>query len=387
MNHSYRTLTAIGLAALTWAGAMRRATASDILFTDPTRVNVLREYNLSGSNLVVRTMQTAGGASDASDGTGNDGSGNKLQANGFIAGTSAGETFVFPAPRTISSYKFQNIGSYNPTSMTLSGLVNGVWTVLDPAFNPGTATSITHSFTPTTVSAVKYVGTGPGQAGNFLQVSEIQVFEAPGVSQPLYGRVADGAAMNLLRDSGMVSGTANSTQILGTSWLAPDATPITGWVAPSAGSASSLFDADYTGGVKAQSIAGGASGANPFAYAKIDLSQSVNMNLAHFGWYDGQQWDNWAFYVSNLASPSANNPADWLKIYSSVAAVGPDFMLNFGANAGSYQHILLLWEAHNGAGGQLDQLEIFGFVPEPSTILLLGFGGWVCWAKRRRLSR
>ncbi|HEY8669046.1 MAG TPA: hypothetical protein VIL86_20520, partial [Tepidisphaeraceae bacterium] len=174
-------------------------------YADPTKANVLRQYGVTGPNLVTQANTSAGGASLQATG-GNEGSGIpdqwQLSSTGAGSGTA---TFTLPGPRTVGSYKTSWNGSY-PSSggWLLEGFSGGSWVSL--ATTPSTPTAGT--FTPTTVTALRYTATGPGgkvPGSYYLQNEEMEVFQD--ASQTV--DYADG--YNILRDSGRISTLTDST--------------------------------------------------------------------------------------------------------------------------------------------------------------------------------
>jgi len=298
-------------------------------------------------------------------------------------------------PQTVGSWQLQNLNAAGrtPSSYTLEGVVSGSWTVLD-TFNPAASPNIFRTFAPMTVDALRYTATGPNLSGDqFFQLFEMQVFLDATDSQTLYGQLPTGTAYNYLRDRSPVAMGPTTHSIVGSGWTAPDGTLISDWKSSGNGDpVGNVIDGDYDNTFLRDQTT--ASLTNPYSYVKVSFPELLQMDLAHFGWFDSQDWNNWALYASPLANPNPDIPGDWVSIFQTVPSTGQTELVQFGANAGMYQHILVLFKSGPTNGGALTEIELYGFetppppIPEPvSAGAVALFWPLLLLGRRRRARR
>ena len=369
MTFRFPTRFGGGLPLVALAATLAGPVCASAIFNVSTNVNVLRELDVAGNQLVVRSSSIVGGIFDSIGA--NDGAGNQSQVEGFTTGSVLSETFTLPTSRLVSSWQVQRQfpGNWDASSMTLSGLVGGAWVMLDN-YTPAPAYFTNRTFSAASVTALKYVATGPNPfgGGTFYNLSEVKVFLDSSVAQPLYGRVNDSAGFNLLLDPGRIIASHNSTNNNALFLAGVDL-----------GTASYAVDGAVNGlaYVRAATDNPGSPGADR-AYVSYDFDQLYQMNVGAFGSYAGQPLGNWQVWTSALANPNPDLDSDWVLQYTQAGLVSSQ---SYAFNQpGQYQHLRFTWNVQADA---FVELEVEGFVPEPSTAMLLVTGGLILWRRRR----
>lgn len=353
MKHPIARINRLGLACLSvfliWPHASRAAD-----FVDSTRVNVLRQYSPAGNLLVSETISGTGVVVQGA----NDGSGfpDMWQITDASAGTS---TFTLPGPRTVGSFRADFRSPHFPSGgFLLEGFTGGSWVTLTNVAS--VAGPVAGSFTPQTVSSLRYTVTGPGAGLGYIQNSELQVFLSAGQTVPY------DAGFNLLPDLGKVVSVTDSAN--GGPWS----------LRSSAFGGATSFDQDY--------LSGHVHGQNGRTFFALSLDQPTFINRGHLGWFHDQTWANYQVYASEAAvmpavqSLSATDvatltAAGWTLQLDSTDVVQKK-LFSFAGGDGPWQHLLVVW---NGTGALV---EFEAFIPEPSTACLLAIGSLLLLRRR-----
>ena len=314
-------------------------------FADPTKANVLRQYDAKATQLVVPA------------GADNDGAGDSFWWFDAGAGVQRTNTLTLPNAVRVGSYSaaFRE-GGYYPAHFLLEGMVQGVWTAL---VDVAGAQTLSGSFPggSQTVTQVRYTVTGPDAAAqvSWVGVREFQVFGAPGET------IRQDSGVSFMRDAGKVVASSSSADKAGV------------WYHFTSGSAASAMDGDYFSHFHSQDPAG-----TTRAYASYTLDSLTKMAVCHVGWYDGQSTRKWEVYTSDAATIP---PTQALATNDTAAIVAAGWTLQ-GSGAfnqekafalaipGKYKHILYVWDSYNGSGA-LVEIEMYGVPPPKGTFVLL----------------
>jgi len=328
-------------------------------FTDSSRVNVLRQYDPAGNFLIPSSISGNGVLGQG----GNDGSGK--YDDWFFSPNDATRTgtntFTLPGPKLVGSFQANFNNSHRPGNLEVQGFVNGVWTTLATVASPGANPSGT--FTPTTVTALRYIVTGPSTSTGYVQDAEFQVFLTSGQTVPY------DSGYNLLHDAGKV--IAISDSVTSGPWS----------LRTSGLGGSQTVDGNYFSNVHGQ---------NGRTFFTLTLDQPTAINRGHLGWYNGQVWSNYQVYGStNSTMPALQSlaatdvatvtAAGWTLELDSSAQV-QDLLFNFQGGELPWKHLAVVW---NGTGALV---EFEAFIPEPSTTALLAMGGLLLLRWRSRLA-
>lgn len=346
-------------------------------FNSVTNVNVLREFSAQGVKLGSSSIVAGGGAVIQSSGSA-EGSGRKTQAGSFYSGATVSETYTLSSAYTVGSWSVEGNPTAlfrNASSMTLSGLVGSTWVLLDQ-YNPTTTHYTLRTFTPQTVTALKYVAEGPNLTGGtdqFLQLHELRVYMAPGEQQYLYG-TGNSPAFNLLRDTSRIVSAKKSTNHNTLAWAAVHGADVP----------QNLYNSLVMDTIRAQTDNPDSPGPDR-AWVAYSFDQPYRLDFGILGTYDNQFLANWQFWTSNLGNPNPDIDSDWVLQYTQGATgVGNPGFQFFLSQPGEWQHFRLTWAVQSGA---ISELELYGIVPEPTTALLLLTGGGLLWARRRMMRR
>ena len=274
-------------------------------------------------------------------------------------------TYTLSGAREVGSFRADFNGSHVPTGgFQLQGLVGGVWTTLTTV--PSVTGSISGSFTPTTVTALRYNVTGPGTGDRYIQNSETQVFLSTGQT------IDHTEGYNIMRDVVNIGATTNSTT--GGPWL----------FRSSANGGSAAADGDYFGG----HVHSGSTTPTNRSFFTLSFTAPTDIFSGNLGWYSGQQWNNWEIYSSNAVSmpatqsltaadPATIQAAGWRLEYAGSGFQQSDFFRFNNTGGFTHRHLFVVW---NGPGA-LNEFELF--VPEPASAMVLGFGGLMMMRRRR----
>src|SRR5688572_6458902 len=148
--------------------AFAAGSAWGAVFTNSNRANVLRQLEpFSGVNQVSAVISGFGvqTAANSNEGSGSPDQWAILPSDGAQVGTT---TYTLPGPRLVGSFSADFNGAHVPTGgFVLQGFSGGSW--INLATVPAVTGSISGSFAPTSVTALRYNVTGPGTNDRYIQ--------------------------------------------------------------------------------------------------------------------------------------------------------------------------------------------------------------------------
>jgi len=358
-------------ASIGFSIAASSATAAAFNYGNVSRVNVLRNYNASSAFQVSTATTTtdalisAGGGFVPSGAI--DGGGWNVQTAGgtFTSSTDlVVQTFTLAQSVKVGSYWFTSLGGGNrPNGMLIEGLVGANWVTLANV-NPTTGGTHSGTFSPQTVSALRYQASGAALGGNFFTLNELEVYlDSTAASPDLRG------GYNLTRDPSLVTAGVTSNTGLHSAQ---------GFYTPS-GTAGSLIDGDpVSSNVNFQSPV--ASGNR--AFVTYNLNIPVAIGHANIGGFHGQGWDGWAFWTNAVANPNPALDSDWILQFNDPVGGGIFSSTHFTlAQPGIYTRARFTWNVQSGAA---TNFELYA-IPEPATALILApLVGLLCGRRNRR---
>lgn len=348
-----------------WAWTAPAAT----FFADPTKANVLRQYNVTtGVNLVPAATTVVHGSANLGREGVIDGSGWNDEGSGYNTSNDwIQRTFTLPGLHTVGSYMAQFDGNgRRPKRFVIEGNNGSGWvSLVDVDATTWGSERNTGAFTAGAYNQLRYTAYGPLSADTTFGLSELQVYMAAGQN------VAVDSGYSLFRDQAPAG--------LGSS-------PKTGvWSSFNGGSGTTLGDADLTGNeLKNQN------GPNR-AYMAYSLAAPQDMRFGTLGGNKGQGWGgNWEVYAANGATMPSLQALD----ASTAAAIqSGGWTLQYAYTSGSYAQAQDFAFLHPGTFQYLalvtdmqwpsaTEFELFG-LPEPASLVLLG-GSLLLVSRRRR---
>jgi len=324
------------------------------VFSDSTEVNVLRQYNEFGVQLVTTSQPFI----------------NNGSASGPLVTSGVGTVFTLPAPRTVSSYsvQFGGYGAHRPDSFLLEGWTGSSYESLINVASPGGTSFGNFSSGTKTVTKIRFT---PTKLSGFIVPGELQIFAAPSLN------IDTREGFNLLRGATVTSQSSPKTLNI---WK-----PIDGDVV------STVIDGDYGDGPHIKVLADGTG--TERAYMAFKLDGARKMDRANMGFYPGQGWETFEIYtattdlvaslnsIGTYPNKAAMQAAGWTLQYEHSGSTVSEPINSPFLAPGEYQYVV--WVANEGQSGAPNEFEVFG-VPEPTSAAMLLGGSALLGLRRRR---
>ena len=376
------------------------AAGIDTLVSDPTKINVLRQYggtataDVTGNelwiggddvmyqrplNAVTQSVYNIGRVAAGDGGGWNDEADIRPRdwdedTETWLTWPTASHTWIFPGARVVQSWCVQmetSPGTFEVQYLRTPGTDDWVtWDTKQYTVN-SSFTDYNQYDTSVTAYGIRYVASN-GSASNPLRVSELQVFLAPDQT------VTYGDGYNIFTQDIVAQHYTSRTD--------------GAWVGPNGGSAEGMRDGVANSPeLKSQNGTGR-------SYVGYTFTESIPLSSFTLGGRKDQGWKgNWEVYTCNggfidLSEMEGCSAADLVEAgwtlqvsYSYGRDMGSTTLLAdfLFAQAGFWDNLLVVWDVQ---GGAVTEFELHGSaarIPEPATMTLLALGGLALLRRRK----